>query len=292
MTATTTASEATLDRALIARALSYSEHGARTMWLGQPVAAVADRIRAGRTPFPVPSDAVDLARRDVDLLAAVGGRLVTRDDPEWPRLQLAPLDRTPSPSPFALYVRGPARLDVTAGHAITVTGTRTPTSYGRTVTTTLVAELAQFGWNIAASSGYGIAATAHRAALTHQATPVAVLPCGLDIAHPPGNADLLAAIADTGLLISPYPPGTRVTRARRRAHARLLSALCAGVVVIESAHAGEPATTAATAIRVRTPVFAVPGPVTSATSRLPHQLLADGHARLVTSGRDIHHWFD
>ncbi|WP_290054642.1 DNA-processing protein DprA [Nocardia nova] len=81
-----------------------------------------------------------------------------------------------------------------------------------------------------------------------------------------------------------------MTRARRRAQARLLAALSRAVLIIESTPGGEPATIAAHAVRHRVPVFAVPGPVTSATTALPHELIATGRARLITNGHDIHHF--
>ncbi|WP_280639247.1 DNA-processing protein DprA [Nocardia nova] len=91
-------------------------------------------------------------------------------------------------------------------------------------------------------------------------------------------------------MVSEYPPGTSVTRARRRAQSRLLAALSWAVLIIESTPGGEPAAIAAHAVRHRVPVFAVPGPVTSATTALPHELIATGRARLITSGHDIHHF--
>ncbi|MBF4999142.1 DNA-processing protein DprA [Nocardia sp. BSTN01] len=213
--------------------------------------------------------------------------MVTRDDAEWP-WQLARLDRATQSGPFALYLRGPVRLDTVIERAITITGSRAATGYGRAVTDRIAAELTTLGWNVSADSAYGVAAIAHKAALAAHGHPVAVLAAGIDVAHPPGHSGLLATVATSGVLVSEYPPGTSVTRARRRAQTRLLAALSRAV--LESTPGGEPATIAAHAVRHRVPVFAVPGPVTSATTALPHELIATGRARLTTSGHDIHHF--
>lgn len=91
------------------------------------------------------------------------------------------------------------------------------TGYGRTVTARIAAELTALAWNVVAASAYGVAASAHKAALAAPGSPVAVLAAGIDVAHPPGQSGLLDAIATSGLLVSEFPPGTSVIRARRRA---------------------------------------------------------------------------
>ncbi|MBV7701701.1 DNA-protecting protein DprA [Nocardia nova] len=279
-----------LDRALVARALTHSARGTQLLCQPAPTSEMADRIRRGHAGFAVPSGLEEHARRDIDRLDELGARLITRDDAEWPWPQLARLDRATQSGPFALYLRGSARLNTLTGRAITVTGSRAATGYGRTVTGRISAELTALGWNVMAGSAYGVAANAHKASLAAQGHPVAVLAAGIDVAHPPGHSGLLAAIATRGLLVSEYPPGTSVTRARRRAQTRLLAALSRAVLIVESVPGGEAAAIAAHAVRHRVPVFAVPGPVTSATTALPHELIATGRARLIISGPDIHHF--
>ncbi|SUA47308.1 DNA-processing protein DprA [Nocardia africana] len=278
-----------LDRALVARALTHNARGTQLLCQSGTTGEIADRIRRGYAGFAIPSGLEEHARRDVDRLDELGVRLITRDDAEWPWPRLARLDRASHSGPFALYLRGPARLDALTERAITLTGSRAATGYGRTVTARIAAELTTLGWNVVAGSAYGVAVIAHKAALAVHGHPVAVLATGIDVAHPPGHSGLLDTIATSGLLVSEYPPGMSVTRARRRAQTRLLAALSRAVLIIEATSGGEPATIAAHAVRHRVPVFAVPGPVTSATTALPHELIATGRARLITSGHNIHH---
>ncbi|WP_051025374.1 DNA-processing protein DprA [Nocardia aobensis] len=214
-----------LDCALVARALTHNARGPRLVCQSGPTSEIADRIRRGHAGFAIPSGLEEHARRDADRLDELGARLITRDDAEWPWPRLARLERAPQSGPFALYLRGPARLDTLTERAITVTGSRAATGYGRTVTGRIAAELIALGWNVVAGSAYGVAAIAHKAALAAHGSPVAVLAAGIDVAHPPGHSGLLDTIATSGLLISEYPPGTGVTRARRRAQARLRCAV-------------------------------------------------------------------
>ncbi|OXR40290.1 hypothetical protein B7C42_07628 [Nocardia cerradoensis] len=263
------------------------------------VEQVAEQLCTDPELFQIPPAVREQTVADLDRAAAVEAMLLTPEDPDWPTAAVADLERandewprslstrlnrTMHPGPFALYLRGTARLDPFIERGITVTGSRAATGYGRAVTARIAAELTTLGWNVVAGSAYGVAAIAHKAALAADGYPVAVLAAGIDVAHPPGHSGLLATIATIGLLVSEYPPGTSVTRARRRAQSRLLAALSRAVLIIESTPGGEPATIAAHAVRHRVPVFAVPGPVTSATTALPHELIATGGARLITSG--------
>lgn len=279
-----------LDRALLARALSPSAHRSRSSWTGGPIAEMADRIRRGHADFPTPSDLGDLARRDVDRLNELDARLITRDDDEWPRPQPTRLNRTMQPGPFALYLRGTARLDTLIERAITVTGSRAATGYGRAVTDRIAAELTTLGWTVVAGSAYGVAAIAHKAALS-RSRPSGRGSRGRDRRRSPARTFRATRhhrhqrtvgiripagyVGDPGASPRPVSPVGRLSRA---------------VLIIESTPGGEPATIAAHAVRHRVPVFAVPGPVTSATTALPHELIATGRARLITSGHDIHHF--
>ncbi len=150
-----------LDRALVARALTHSARGPHLLCQSGPISEIADRIRRGHAGFAIPSGLEEHARRDLDRLDELGARLITRDDAEWP-WQLARLDRATQSGPFALYLRGPARLDTLTTRAITVTGSRAATGYGRTVTDRIAAELTTLGWNVLAGSAYGVAAAAHK----------------------------------------------------------------------------------------------------------------------------------
>ena len=64
---------------------------------------------------------------------------------------------------------------------------------------------------------------------------MAVIACGLDRVYPAQHSALYKSIANHGLIVSEYPPGTRPARYRFLARNRLLAAFSQGVVVTSAA---------------------------------------------------------
>ena len=130
-------------------------------------------------------------------------------------------------------------------------------------------------------------ATAHRGALAAAAgRTVAVLAGGLGQLYPSAHEALFRRVERTGLLISEWPPSIPVARRRFLLRNRLLASLGRATVVVEAGQRSPALDTARAAVRVRRPVLAVPGPVTSAESTGAHVLIRDG-AGLVTSAADV-----
>ena len=111
---------------------------------------------------------------------------------------------------------------------------------------------------------YGIDAAAHRGALAAEAVTIAVLACGVDYPYPAGHADLFAAIAAQGLVVSEWPPGRRPARTRFLVRNRVIAALGCGTVIVEAGERSGALNTARHAANLGKPLMAVPGPVTSA----------------------------
>ncbi|SNS06856.1 DNA processing protein [Geodermatophilus pulveris] len=283
-------------RAWLSRA---AEPGSVAFWRfvedAGPVQAVR-RLRAGRAPDAVRALVGARAEQDAslaDLLRAqrCGARLVVPEDDEWPGhplhcLTLAtgrePDDprhhpaRTVSPvPPVALWVRGPARLDELAERSVAVVGARASTAYGEHVAAELGHQLGQRGWTVVSGGAFGIDAAAHRGALAADAPTVAVLACGVDRVYPAAHGALFHRIAESGLLVSEWPPGAAPHRHRFLVRNRLIAALTRGTVVVEAAARSGAQATARRAQRLGKQVMVVPGPVTSAMSVGCHELLRD-----------------
>ncbi len=236
-------------------------------------------------------DRVDPAR-DLEAVERVGGRLVTPDDEEWPAWRMLAFSVQNRPddecgAPLCLWVVGESSLSAVTDRAIGVVGARAATGYGRHVTADIVGELAADGWTTVSGAAYGIDAAAHRAALAMQAPTVALLACGVDQVYPSSHARLLAAVAECGLLVSEYPPGTAVTKYRFLERNRLIAGLSEAVLVVEAGWRSGARNTAMWARRLGRPALAVPGPVTSALSTGCHQMIRDGQARLVTRASEV-----
>ncbi|WP_305094662.1 DNA-processing protein DprA [Prescottella sp. R16] len=234
---------------------------------------------------------LDTAARDLDLLAAMGGRLVTPDDDEWPSWRLLAFDRLgdgrDDGPPLALWVLGAPPLDDLLARAVAIVGTRAASSYGEHVTAEIAGDLAVDDWTIVSGAAFGIDAAAHRAALGVGGRTVAVLACGVDRAYPAGHGRLLQQIAASGAVISEYAPGTTPARYRFLARNRLVAGLSDGVVVVEAGWRSGARNTATWGRRLGRPVLAVPGPVTSAASTGCHRMIREGEAVLVASAADV-----
>lgn len=235
----------------------------------------------------------DCAATDLELMARLGGRLVTAADPDWPVLAFTAFggaDRSHRPDghpPLALWVIGELTLDAVAGRSAAIVGTRAASSYGEHVAADLATGLAARDVAVISGGAYGIDGVAHRAALAAEGLTVAVLAGGVDVRYPAGHAGLLQRIAEHGLLISEYPPGTRPSRRRFLTRNRLVAALSGATVVVEAGIRSGAANTAAWAEALGRPVGAVPGPVTSATSVGCHVLLRERAATVITRAEEV-----
>ena len=257
--------------------------------------AVATRVvpsgHAGVLALTEARHGVNTAAEDLGTVARLGGRLVTPDDAEWPGWQLLALSKADTAAkggePLALWVRGPAQLDEVVDRSVAIVGSRAASGYGEHVTALMSNGLAAESWSVVSGGAYGIDGVAHRNVLACEGITVAVLACGIDRDYPAGHARLLSEIARTGMVVSEYPPGTTAAKHRFLTRNRLVAALSAAVVVVEAGQRSGAANTAAWARKLGTPLGAVPGPVTSATSVGCHRMIADGVAQLVTDSRDV-----
>ena len=274
-----------------------------------PIAAVR-AMRGGSAPERIRSIVGVRAEQDeslADLARAerCGARLVVPEDDEWPVLPLHALtvavsrepadhrrqpDRTLAPvPPVALWVRGPARLDELVDRSVAIVGSRASTAYGEHVAAELGHQLGERGWTVVSGGAYGIDAAAHRGALAAEAPTLAVLACGVDRPYPAAHGALFHRMAETGLLVSEWPPGCAPLRHRFLVRNRLIAALTRGTVVVEAAARSGAQATAKRAHRLGRQVMVVPGPVTSAMSVGCHELLRDEEAgaTLVTSAAHV-----
>lgn len=233
---------------------------------------------------------IDCGEQDLEIIARLGGRLITPSDEEWPVLGFAAFagarEKAQAHPPLALWAVGPARCDDVADRAAAVVGTRTATSYGEHVAAEFAAGLAAREVAVVSGGAFGIDATAHRATLGSDGVTVAVLAGGIDVPYPSAHTALLRRIAERGLLVTEYPPGLRPARHRFLTRNRLVAALAGATVVVEAGIRSGAASTAAWARALGRPVCAVPGPITSSVSAGCHVLLRDG-AELVTRPEEV-----
>ncbi|MBI1831567.1 MAG: DNA-protecting protein DprA [Planctomycetes bacterium] len=187
-------------------------------------------------------------------------------------------------APHLLFCKG--TLEPRDELAIAIVGSRACTTYGRRVAERIGADLARAGWTVVSGLARGIDGCAHRGALSAKGRTIAVLAGGLSKIYPPEHADLAAAVAASGALVTEscmlMEPMATLFPARNR----IISGLSRAVVVIEAAERSGALITARLAAEQGREVFAVPGPVDSSASAGSLQLVRNG-AKMVRSADDI-----
>ncbi|MFJ8472699.1 DNA-processing protein DprA [Kitasatospora sp. NPDC094011] len=264
-------------------------------WLGQlPAVEVVRAIREGVVPDHPGLDAARLAAYqarlpgldpadDLKRVRDVGGRFIIPGDTEWP----SQLDDLSDGRPIGLWTTGTGSLRLLALRSVAVVGSRACTAYGAHVAGELSAQLAERGWVVVSGAAYGIDAAAHRGALAVGGMTIAVLACGVDVAYPKGNAELIRRIGVQGLLVSELPPGEHPNRFRFVLRNRVIAALTRGTVVVEAALRSGALSTARRARELNRHTMGVAGPVTSELSAGVHALIRSGGATLVTEAAEI-----
>ena len=200
-------------------------------------------------------------------------------EPDFP----APLRHLPDPPPL-LYMQGDASL--LRSPAVAVVGARDCTREGLTVAAYLAGDLSRAGVTVISGMARGIDRAAHLAALNGPGKSIAVLGSGIDQPYPQCNADLYAALAGQGLLLSEFPPGTLPAARHFPIRNRIISGLSQGVLVVEAAARSGSLITARLALEQGREVFAVPGHTMAAVSAGCRELIRIG-AKAVFNADDI-----
>jgi DNA processing protein len=238
-----------------------------------------------------PSEAVEILQREVPggmpdgkvldsmaVAASAGGmKAVVYGTEDYPDI----LKDIPDP-PAVLFSRGDLK-GFLAMPAVAVIGSRRCTRYGRNVARTLAMDFVRSGAAVVSGLARGIDGEAHRGALEAGGVTMAVLGNGLDTCYPPEHDSLAERIAEKGVLVSEYPPGTGPARYRFPERNRLISGFSRGVVVVEAGRRSGTMITVNTALDQGRDVFAVPGEVTRALSMGTNMLLRDGAGVVITA---------
>ena len=204
--------------------------------------------------------------------------ICSQDEADYPPL----LRRCYNPPPFLFY-RGRLPKDAAC---LAVVGSRRATPYGRNVARSFSESLSRYGVTIVSGAARGIDAAAHEGALLGGSPTIAVLGSGVDVAYPPENRRLIEQIAQTGCVMSEYPPGTPPTAGRFPARNRIVAGMSLAVLVVEAAEKSGALITADLALEENRDVYAIPGSVFSEASKGTHRLIQQG-ARLIASVEDI-----
>jgi DNA processing protein len=192
----------------------------------------------------------------------------------WHDADYPPLLRKITSPPLALFIEGdPCQL----WHpAVAVVGSRNPSAGGSTNAHAFASKLAAAGIAVVSGLAAGVDTLAHQAALDRQGITIAVLGTGPDLTYPPSNHTLRSRIANDGVLVSEYLPGTAPRPGHFPARNRIIAGLALGTLVVEAAERSGALITARLASDAGREVFAIPGSIHNPMARGCHQLIRDG----------------
>jgi DNA processing protein len=195
--------------------------------------------------------------------------------------------------PKKLYYKGKwpapsqAEGDDIFENCLAVVGSRHLTLYGRRATEQLVTEVAAAGITIVSGFMYGGDEAAHSAAVKCGGKTIAVMPCGINIIHPPQHKKLYEEILqNNGLIISEYEGDLLPQTFTYVQRDRIVAGLCKAVFVTEAALNSGSLITASYAKKFGRKIFALPGQITSEVSKGTIKLIREG-AEVVSEANDI-----
>lgn len=191
----------------------------------------------------------------VDVCYNNGWTVLTPDDEDYP-----PKLRSLRNMPLALFVRGDIKR-VTQRVCIAVVGTRKASFQGSYLAHRYAAALAYSGICVVSGAAMGIDSCAHNGALDSGGVTAAVLGCGFGYKYLMENEYLRDCVAQSGALITEFPPGFPSSARTFPIRNRIISGLCDATIVIEAGVKSGSLITANCAIEQGRDVFAPPGDV-------------------------------
>ncbi|WP_326831271.1 DNA-processing protein DprA [Bombella mellum] len=244
----------------------------------QTIEALPARARLSGRPAPaIPS--TTRIEDEIVWLEKRGACHLLRSDAAYPHL----LTTLPN-APVLLFAQG--STDLLSAPSLAIVGARKASSPALNLTERFAAGLAEAGLTIISGLARGIDGAAHRGALPFGRT-IAALPGGLDITYPPEHADLQAAIAREGCLITEYPPGMPANARHFPRRNHLIAGLSRGCLLVEAARRSGTLITAQLAATFQRLLFAVPGFPEDPRSSGGNDLLKQNRAILVERFQDI-----
>ena len=208
-----------------------------------------------------------------------GRQVLTLGDRDYPPQLLQTAD-----PPLLLYVQG--RVDLLRQRSLAIVGSRNASAQGVDNARSFAAHLSRLGWTIVSGLAFGIDGAAHEGGLDGPGSTIAVVGTGLDRVYPARHRKLAHRIAERGVLVSEFAPGTPPLPANFPMRNRIIAGLSRGTLVVEAALQSGSLITARLAAEAGREVFAVPGSIHSPLSRGCHALIRQG-AKLVESAEDI-----
>jgi DNA processing protein len=226
------------------------------------------------------SNVLKRAEKEIEFIERYKIRPLFFTDPQYPsRLKFC------SDSPVLLYYKGTA--DLNAERIVAVVGTRRPSDYGRSVTQSLITDLAGSGILIISGLAYGVDVLAHKSALENNLPTVGVLGHGLDRIYPQANEKIARKMLRHGGLLTDFMSGTNPDAVNFPKRNRIVAGLCDAIVIVESKRTGGSLITATIANSYNKDVFAFPGKSGDPLAEGSNGLIKRNRAALIENAEDL-----
>jgi len=190
-------------------------------------------------------------------------------------------------APTFLWYRG--QLECLNKPMLAMVGSRGATPAALEWTRQQACLLAEAGVTVVSGLALGVDGAAHQGALMNpnvSAATIAVMGTGADIIYPSRHRPLGDEIAQRGLLLTEFSPGTGAQSRHFPSRNRIISGLCQATLIVEANLRSGTMITARMAADQGRDVLVLPGAVANPLARGPHQLIREG-ATLVENASDI-----
>jgi len=231
--------------------------------------------RGGGNELRVPSD--DDARKELDTLGRLGGRMIAAIEPEFPQ-GLAALEAPPP------LINTLGHVSLLQRDMVAIVGARNASALGRKFAQTIARELGEANLVIASGLARGIDTAAHEGSL--KTGTCAVVAGGIDIVYPPENQALYERIRAEGAIVSEMPVGQAPQARHFPRRNRIIAGLARGVIIVEAAEGSGSLITANYALEQNREIFAVPGSPLDPRAKGTNRLIREG-ATLTETAQDV-----
>ena len=172
-------------------------------------------------------ESLEKAKRILDDCKKQGIRIIKYDDPEF-----AVNIRDNPEFPVVFYSKG--RIKDNWTHGVGIIGARHCSSEGKECAIRTTIQMVKRNYPVISGLAKGIDSYSHTAALNNGGYTIAVLGFGIDRCYPTEHRKLMEVIAEKGLLLSEYPPGTLPDKFRFPKRNRIIAGLSDILYVIDT----------------------------------------------------------
>lgn len=189
--------------------------------------------------------------------------------------------------PQVFYVKGNKEIIKQCDYgSVACVGSRCPSRYAENATKDIVSELTKQGAVIVSGMAEGIDRKSHEVCLDSNGKTIAVLAGGPDNIYPFSNKDIYERIADSGLILSEMPPGTKAIKQYFPSRNRLISGISDCTFISEAGEISGTLHTASFAAAQGKSVFVLPNTIYADYAKGGLKLILDG-AEILLSNEQI-----